>query len=458
MRRRAVALASLLTAVAWSSGCHGAPPNVLVIVVDALRADHLAAYGYARETSPTITRLAAQGVRFANAYAQGPSTVPTHSSLFSGRLPFQHGSYDARYPLRDEELTLAEFFAGHGYRTFAVASSVRFHPLSGYAQGFETYDVARAPKKSRLGAMVTQKALRIIQEHDERPFFGFLHYLGPHQPYAPPEPYRSQWHPGRAEPRPEETGTFLSAHADPERPLDPETLAYLIGLYDGEISALDPEIGRLLGGLVLWGYDRNTIVVLTADHGEQFKEHGGLSHGGGLYEELLRVPLIVRWPARIAAGRVVSRPTQTVDLFPTLAALAGVPPPEGLPGRNLAPALLGAQAGDEEAAEDPILAQGSPRSWALLATIGGRRFKYERREHGAPLLFDLTSDPGGSHDVLAGTPAVAARLADIARGLGVTAHDDTPAARGHDVPTEVREQLRALGYAEEADRPPLDAR
>jgi len=449
MPRLAATVALLGLAGTW--GC-ARRPNILVIVVDALRADHLAAYGYERETSPVITRLGAEGVRFANSYAQGPSTVPTHSSLFSGRLPFQHGSYDVRYPLRDEELTLPEFFVDHGYRTFAVASSVRFHPLSGYGQGFETYGVVRSLRKSRLGALVTQTALGIIRQPDTRPFFGFLHYLGPHQPYAPPEPYRSQWHPGRPGLRPEETGVFLQTHGRPSQEVDAETLAYLIALYDGEISALDPELGRLFAGLVQSGFDRNTIVVLTADHGEQFKEHGGLSHGGGLYEELLRVPLIVRWPARIAAGGVVTRPAQTVDLFPTLAALAGLAPPGGLAGRSLVPELMGDPPAGADGGEFPILAQGSPEWWALSATLGGRRLKYEHRAQGPPFLFDLSSDPSGSRDILDTAPAEAARLQDIARVLGVDT--EPPRAEGDvlEVPEPVQEQLRALGYVEEADR------
>jgi arylsulfatase A-like enzyme len=452
---RGVALVLLAIAAASCGAPRPRPPSILVVVVDALRPDHLAAYGYERETSPTITRLAAQGARFAHAYAQGPSTVPTHSSLFTGRFPFQHGSYDVRRPLREEELTLAEFLGARGYRTFAVASSVRFHPLSGWSQGFEDYEIVRAYDKARLGAAVTSTALRLLARDDPRPVFGFVHYLGPHQPYAPPPPHRTRWHPGLAHPRPEDTGAFLTAHGGPGQPVDAEVLAYLKGLYDGEISHLDPELGRLLAGLVYAGSDRDTIVVLTADHGEQFKEHGGLSHGGGLHEELLRVPLLVRWPGRVPPGTVVPRLAQTVDVFPTLASLAGFPPPPGLAGRDHRAALLG-EPQAPPADDDAVFAQQAPGAWAVIATVGGRRLKYESRE-GAPVLFDLSSDPWGTVDVLPRFPAEAARLRTVADALGAGRDAERPPAL-ETVPEGVRRQLRALGYVDEADAVRPDAR
>jgi arylsulfatase A-like enzyme len=447
---RALRAAALTAVVAAGVSGDGWPsrPNVLVIVVDALRADHLAAYGYARETSPTITRLAAEGLRVANAYAQGPTTVPTHASLFTGRFPFQHGSYDVRYPLGAEALTLAEFFAAHGYRTFAVASSVRFDPSAGFAQGFQDYERTGVHvPKPRLGEEVTRRALRLLAVRDARPFFGFLHYLGPHQPYMPPEPHRSRWHPGRASPRPEESGRFLGEHRD--RPVDADTLAYLVALYDGEISHLDVQLARLFAGLAYQGQARNTIVLLTSDHGEEFKEHGGLSHGGGLHEELLRVPLILRWPARIAPGRVLSRPVQSVDVFPTLVALAGLEPPADLAGRDVSRRLLGSEPPPPSEPGDVVFAQGAPDLWAITATLGGRRLKYVHGYAPVPALYDLTDDPRGGEDVRGRFPEEAARLHELAARLGVGSVPLGPAVE--DVPARVREQLRALGYVEEAD-------
>jgi arylsulfatase A-like enzyme len=419
----------------------GGRPNVLLISLDAVRSDHLKSYGYARETAPSLSELAREGTRFANSYAQASSTVPTHASMFTGRYPFQHGSYHFMKPLRDEETTLAELFAAQGYRTFSVASSVRFLPYSGFAQGFESYQVVDELRKNERGRAVTDRAIEQLE--GPGPFLGFLHYFGPHAPYAPPEEYRSLYHEGLASPRPENTAvvTFFRRKGG----VEPEVLEYLVALYDAEIRFLDDELARLFEAVRESAHGRNTIVVVTADHGEEFQDHGGLSHGTHLHEELLRIPLIFWWPEHIAPGAVFERPVQTIDLLPTLAALAGVEAPAGLPGRSLAAELLAGSEATESGANITV-AQQRPETWAVSAMLPKGRFKYIMNDGEFAGLFDLDRDPGETKRVETDHPEERAALEAIAAALGVAQSAEVPELEHP--PEGIRERLRAIGYVE----------
>ena len=421
-------------------------PHVLLISIDTLRADHLAAYGYSRETAPSLTRLAAEGARFANAYAQAPSTVPTHASLFTGRFPFQHGSYHVGLPVEASEVTLAEALRSAGYQTFAIASSVRFRGRTGFDQGYESYEVLDGVEDGIRSALVTDRALAwLTRAGDDTPWFGFLHYFDPHNPYSPPDAYRTLWHEGLSQPEPEQTTKYIFFHRDAEHTVPPDVLDWMRALYDGEIRHLDVHLERLFDGLRR-PRGRPVLVVVTSDHGEEFKEHGGLAHAGGrLHEELLRVPLFVWWPGRVQAGLVIEAPAQTVDVMPTLLELAGVAAPPGLVGESRAEALLGATT---PAAEHTIVAEAGPNRWAVTADLAAGRFKLVSNE-GAQRLYDLGADPGGHIDVVAERPQEREALETIANDVGLTraAHTRTPES----VPESVAEALRAIGYVEEAE-------
>jgi arylsulfatase A-like enzyme len=433
------------------AGCGDDPrPNVLLVSIDTLRADHLAAYGYERETAPSLTRFAREGARFANSYAQASSTVPTHASLFTGRYPFQHGSYHVGLPVRDEELTLAERLRRLGYRTFGGASSVRFRGKAGFDQGFEVFERFDELAKNERSEALTDRFLEWLQAVDE-PWFAFVHYFDPHQPYAPPEPWRSQWHPGLERPRPEGTSDYLYFQDGPDRVVPEGVLDYLRALYDGEILFLDAQLERLVAALAPEPGTSGTLVVVTSDHGEEFKEHGGFSHSRRLHEELVRVPLLFWWPGRIPAGTVLERPVQTIDVLPTLLELVSGESPEALPGRSRAPELLagGEPASESETASEPVLAQIRASRWALTANLDGSRFKYVSRDDAPHRLYDLVDDPGEQSDLLVDRPEVVTALRDLAAALGVGS--DTSAAAGTPVSTELSERLREIGYVEEAE-------
>jgi arylsulfatase A-like enzyme len=441
-------------------------PNVVLISLDTVRADQLSFYGYDRDTSPALAAFAEEGAVFENAYSQAPNTVPTHASMFTGRFPFQHNMYLHGETLLPDEVTLAEILAGHGYRTFSLTSSLRFAPEAGYDQGFETYETFYDLPKNERSGRVTDRALELARLPEPRPYFAFLHYFGAHAPYAAPEPYRSLWHPGLEVPTPEATVPFMADFRWPEQPLDPAVVDYLRALYDAGVRHQDESLERLFKGLLGRSQTRPTLIIVTADHGEEFKEHGYLMHSIYLHEELVRVPLIVRWPGQIAPGQRIAIPAQSVDLAPTILGLLGLPHWGEFSGRSLAPLLLDSDSesvSNGEAPKDIIVLEASP-SWSVIATLETGRFKWvEGRGQG---LFRLDEDPRADREVTAQYPEERAQLVALARNLGLpdavllrslvirkqrssTRRGDMRANSGGRE-EEIRARLRALGYLEEA--------
>jgi len=425
-------------------------PNVLFISIDTLRSDHLGAYGYARPTSPNIDHLARAGALFTTSYSQASSTVPTHASLFTGRYPFQHRTFGYKNALPAEERTLAEYLGEHGYRTLAITSSIRFIEGSGFEQGFQSYKVLLGSKNLRTHKVI-DTVLAALSKDSEQPLFAFAHFFDPHAPYTPPGRLDRQWYSGVEEVKPKDTAKFLQSHRQPTRFVAPATLDFLKALYDGEILFLDGELGRLFSWVDGHRSPRTTLVVVTADHGEEFKEHGGLSHAVNLHEELLRVPLIFYWPSKIPSELVVQQPVQSVDVFPTIVDLLRLPLPDGLVGHSYAAVLRGEAAAPEDPRE-LILAQENPDTWAIYATLASGRFKLESSRQGQPeRLYELREDPGGHKNVLRHFPSEARTLEALADSLGVTSAPPLDPLAERAVPPEVVEQLRAIGYADEVE-------
>lgn len=430
-------------------GCgSAAPPNVLLISIDTLRPDHLGAYGYERDTSPSLDGLARDGVLWENAYAPSPATVASHATLFTGRYPYQHRTLNYATALPDAERTLAEILAEAGYRTFAVATSVRFHPGSGFPQGFETYQTLHELDKNARSRAATDRVLELAAAADGRPFFGFVHYFGPHGPYWPPEPYRSRWQTGPAPELPGGPSGFLKGHKEPGHSVPPRTLRYLRALYDAEILYLDRDLSRLLAGLDEQGLARGTLVVVVSDHGEEFEEHDGLGHARTLYEESLRVPLLMRWPDGLPAGRRVAWPAQLVDVVPTVLDLVGEPLPPGLPGRSLAVDL---RSGGHAPGFGRVLGQRGTHQWSVAASLPEGRFKLLFEQGRRPRLFELGSDPGEQRDLAATRSPILERLVAMTPAPLVEGPESAPTA---EVPAEVIERLGEIGYADELGREP----
>lgn len=393
--------------------------DILLITIDTLRADALGAYGKPNAGTPWIDRLATEGVRFESAHAHNVVTLPSHASLLSGLLPTHHGVRDNsgfRFPSGIP--TLASLLAGNGYRTGAFVSAFPLAARFGLASGFEVYedsfvDAGIRPafvEQERSGTQTVALARAWIEQHDERPTFTWVHLYEPHYPYVSPQPFAQR---------------FVD---------DP---------YQGGVAAADAALEPLLQPLLDAAAPGNTLVVLTADHGESLGEHGEATHGIFAYEGPLRVPLVLYQPELIVAGGVGGE-ARLVDVLPTILDLAAVPIPAGLDGTNLLPANGQASGGaDEEASRVTYFeALSGPlnRGWAPLYGLIQDGWKYV--DLPIPELYDLRSDPAENLNLAATDRQRADRMRAELLALRADDAGATPSPENE----EVRERLRALGY------------
>jgi len=328
----ASAIAATLAFAACGSGPPADLPDVLLVSVDTLRADHLGCYGYPRATSPNIDQLAARGAVFERTMSTCPWTLPAHTSLLTGLFPAVHGVQEDGTRLGEEAPTLAEGLRRMGYRTLGVVSHVYVASSFGLGRGFETFDdsLIEGGTRNPIASEVVDRFLEHLDRLEpEDAFFGFLHFFDPHWDYTPPPPFDRRFtDPAYAGPVNGRYPAVLEASSGAD-------LEHAIALYDGEIAYLDREIGRLLGGLAERGRLEDIVVVLTADHGEEFREHGQMGHGNTLYEEQLHVPLIIAGHPAFPAGTRRGDLASLVDVAPTLLEIAGAAPDEGTSGRSL---------------------------------------------------------------------------------------------------------------------------
>jgi arylsulfatase A-like enzyme len=414
-------------------------PNIILVSLDTLRARSVGAYGYARDTTPTLdARVAAEGALARAAVAPVPYTPPAHMSMLTGLEPCVHGVLDRHGVLADDPLTLAEVLRAEGYRTGAFTENAYVVAAAGFARGFDHYfeevsDEAASPGFARETFAGAQ---RWLAGTGDRPFFLFLHTYQVHDPYVPPEAYASLF-----------AGDGQSDHYK-------DALRTQLDDYDREIRYTDDLLAGLLDALEAKHLERRTILVVTSDHGEGFGEHYWTRHGIDAHDEAILVPLVIRAPGRIAPGRVVEEPVGLMDLMPTLLELAGAEPPDGLQGRSFASLLLGEPS---RFVTRPLVstAEGNvsvrERDWKLL--VGKKK--------GRKRLYHLASDPDEKRDLAAQHPQ---KLAELERALAEhTAFCEAWAASrpprdataaGVRQPgwlinrDEIEEKLRALGYLE----------
>ncbi len=336
----AAALVALTTLGA--TGCEDGPqrrrlPDVLLISVDTLRRDHLGAYGYARPTSPRIDALAAEGVLFTNAVSPSSWTLPAHASLLTGLYPAGHGLRDDGVKLARGVRTLAESLRDLGYRGLAVVSHVYVSSEFGLERGFEVLDdsLTEGGTTNPIASEVVDRFLEHVDDAGDGPFFGFVHFFDPHWSYTPPAPFDTFFSDPAYRGPVDGTLASLAEFFAPNAAMPAEDRRHAIDLYDGEIRYLDGEVGRLLDALRERGRMRDGIVILTADHGEEFKEHGQLGHAKTLFGEQLRVPLIVSGLPGSEPGTRRNHLVTPIDIAPTLLEVLGGSAPEGLDGRSL---------------------------------------------------------------------------------------------------------------------------
>jgi arylsulfatase A-like enzyme len=445
-----------------------AAPSVVVLLVDTLRADRLGCYGATPSPSPVLDALAGEGLLVEQALSQSSWTLPSVASILTGRHPRSHGVVGADFHRRrrvgaetpatapearaeargdpsylaDAFTTLAEAAQDAGMTTVGVSTNPLVSRETNLAQGFEEFlELPDAGEGAWASAAQVNAAFRgWLGRNAGHRFFAYLHYMDVHGPYKPPRHMRPSPAPGlRQAVVAGEIDRVQKSMQGPGGPLSPAELEHLRRLYDAGIRAWDAELARLLDDLEAAGVAERTVVVVTSDHGEGFLEHGRLKHGTSLYDELIRVPLILRGPG-VPAGRLALQ-GQAIDVFPTVARLLGLALPEALPGQDLLGAVASRPAVSEtrwgfdgDSGGIRLVAMRTPE-WKLIHAPAVGRFEY----------YDLARDPGERRDVVA-TSAEARTRIDALRAWERTA-PPPPTQEGGD--PFFREKLRTLGYVDD---------
>lgn len=427
-----------------------APPLVVLVVIDTLRADHLSPYGYAvRPTTPALERWARSATVFEHAYSSSSWTLPAFASILTGRWPSAHraGEYSrgrngGDWSALDDTLpTLPETLGRAGYATAAIVNNVYLSERFGVARGFESYNWRNGTDSTwRPASESVDDALQWLREHPSRPRFLLLHLMEPHFSYRAPEGFEGRFR----------TAAEMQAFPVPSRgdgeiragigTFTPRQWELVRAAYDEEIAYVDFQLARFFSELSARGLWDDALVVLVADHGEEFVDHGDSGHGRAMYDEVVRVPLFVWW-RRAVPGRV-DVPVSLVDLFPTLTEAVGVEPKTDGDGVSLVPLLVRRATPPERIFLIEQNQTDSERShfgviaWPHKLLVGGDR----------PRLFDLSRDPRERMDLAGGGSRLAARLRHAAEASIALAERSGAVARNPRLDEADREALRALGY------------
>jgi arylsulfatase A-like enzyme len=451
--------------LAGLSGCSDAPPpgqsrpNIILITLDTTRVDHLSAYGYERDTSPQLDRLAADALRYDSAYAVTSWTLPSHASLFTGKFPSAHGSqmdllgslnlvqsggikgpegwgqYRAR-PLSKLEVTLAQVLGQSGWATGAVVAGPWMKRVFGLDRGFEHYDDSNFVSLAAVGELngrpaqdVSRAAIKYLDDHAHEPFFLFLNYYDPHEPYLPSlKGLMRYWKGGEV--------------SDPPQP------EFRVAQYDAEIRAMDRHLGYFLDHLRKLELYEDAWIIVTADHGELTGEFGVFGHGDSLSEPELRIPLIVKQPGKDRPRGVRSTLVQQVDVMPTLLRALDLPFPPNMQGGVL------------EDPAHPIVAEvypippgdGSKKPWRQRGSwqvlIDGD-FKLTLGGLGRHGLYDLRSDPKELNNLVWSEPERFEKMRDALTSYLESLPTPGEIGSATELDAETRELLRALGYVDD---------
>jgi len=431
------------------------PPDIVLVVIDNLRADHLGVYGDANAHSPVIDRLAAEGTRFTRAVSASSWTRPSIASLFTSRLPSEHGAIAFGHDLGPELPTLAERLAAAGYHTVGISGNfIHITSETGMARGFDAWRtvsirVAASDaedlwfgRRAPTGVEIDQSVLAMVPPPGGRPLFLYVHFMEPHVPFAPSRQQRLERFGDPAGGGAPVRSEYLTDLAAGRVVADEAERARILSLYDAEIASVDEDLGTLLEGLAQRGY-RNLVVALVSDHGEEFGEHGMWFHGMQLYQESITVPIILHGgPVPVA---VRDEPVDLLDVPTTLLALAGAPPIEGARGRDLLAPRLSPRDLISELHSDPAVeARIRPREqrsslqrWPLKIILG---------RDGTHRFYDLARDPGEQDPASTPDTPDAERLA---RELDTVSPSVVPGTTGPpELDDATRDALRSLGYAE----------
>ncbi len=444
-RRKGLLVFGLALIALGAGACAAGDPNVVLVVVDTLRADRLGCYGYDTDTSPSIDELAGHSHLFEHAYATAPWTTPSVASIFTGRYPRSVGITEREAVLGAEWVTLAELFKRRGYRTKGIVSHLLLDERLGFARGFDMFNAREAGRgRSYVSSPgVTEKAIRFVDRQGDGPFFLFVHYFDPHYDYVMHAVLNTY---------PDYRGRLLSDDVkisnlrklSKERELSQSDRRYLEALYDSEVRFTDHNVGLLLDALKQRGLYDDAMIVFTADHGEELgtAPDGWVGHTKRLSQEMIRVPLMIKMPGQ-KRGRRVHTPVSLVNLTPTLAKAVGMPIPAAVQGWPV-------EIGNEEASARPVFAE-TRREASLDMVVSGRWklvYDREKQEH---RLFDVVAAPGAHEDVSREHPEIVAAL-EVERARWDAAQEEaSPKREAEDLrepvfSEEEEKRLRELGY------------
>ncbi|RLE25752.1 MAG: hypothetical protein DRJ65_07025 [Acidobacteria bacterium] len=414
-------------------------PNVLLIVLDTVRADHLSTYGYSKNTTPNLTALAGEGVVYERCLSPGSWTLPSHASLFTGLYPRDHKTTcELPRVLRRKYRTIAEVLAENGYATVGFSNNAWLNAATGLQQGFANFfDIWRERRPDGRsadgideGAATTNERIFRWLDHDtNRPFFMFVNYFEPHLPYRPPPPFDSKFVDANFDPimvaeargwfHPRELGYVLKV---PGMEVTDSEFEVMHSQYDGEVAYLDARLGELIEGFRERGLLDNTVVIITSDHGEHLGDHEMMDHKMTLYDALLHVPLVIRYPPAVHQGSRVSAPVQLIDIFPTILDLCGIDEDQPEDSRLLPPSpqqappprLSFAEFGRPTVFLEVMLKQYPGVEYSQfdrsLVAVNDGRYKLISGSDGRSELYDLHRDPGERNDIASENPDVVADL------------------------------------------------
>jgi arylsulfatase A-like enzyme len=429
-------------------------PNVLIVSIDTLRADRLGTYGSVTAQTPTLDQLGAQGAVFDNAYANSSWTLPSHAALFTGLTPTHLGIRKVEDRLGPGALSLAEVLKNFGYMTRAITSYILVSSAYGFEQGFDNfiYD------KHFRAEDVVNRAGKFIRGIGKKKFFLFLHMFDPHWPYKPEAEYAKRFYYQMPTPDIIDLHNTEDYYEWAEKALrgSQEMIDFSFAMYDAEIAYVDTQLKRLFEMMAERKLLDNTIVVVLSDHGEEFREHGLMGHGLTLYEESIRIPMIVRFPKLVPAGSRLDLRVQIADVFNTVLSMAGIEQPKKESvGKDLLAEVF------TRGSEDPgvILAETSMSGDVRYAVFEGDT-KYltpveldlgkDVKVNRGPEVFDLEADPGERNDLSEARPMMLSRMKQVLAGE-LTEIEKTHGAQmksgdSKALSSEEIDRLRSLGY------------
>ena len=421
-------------------------PNIILISIDALRADHLSCYGYHRNTSPNIDRLAGQGVLFKNAFSQATWTLPSHASIFLSQYVWRHKVDHYKKRLGNSVATLAEILKDRNYATAAFTGGAGVSSRYGFNRGFEIYrDGAPGNNKHYGIASYIDKLSGWLESVRNKKFFLFIHTYDVHSPYNPPLPYFDLYTKGRCEGKHLRMSKGIMPWKLDVSKLTPEEINYIMAVYDGAINYVDDQLGKIFDKLDQLDIDDNTIIIFTADHGEAFKEHGKLQHSGKPHIELVHVPLIMKGPG-IPRNRTYENGVQHIDIVPTILEILNIRQRKEMQGRSLLVLMKNCEIKEDFKTYSFGRARKKPQI-RFSMSLRTKEWTYIMNQDGPDELYNRIDDPKEQKNLIKKRPIIGQRLKkELADFIALTSETKPQVAEKVDIDEKLKEQLKSLGY------------